>query len=154
MIKISVRDITSQGLEIDQSIPKEGIGLSSEEADIKSLLSVKARLEKVNNFIVADTRVKAEFGYMCARCLEELYSLEERSYKFDFEVSPEIEYIDLGEEIRQEIILANPPKVLCSKDCKGICPGCGANLNLETCKCQRSDQNASTKKTTFKNPRP
>ena len=127
MIKISVRDIPSNGLDIDQSIPKEGIGLSSEEADIRSLLNVKARLEKVNNFIIADTRIKAEFGYMCARCLEELYSMEERSYKFNFEIAADSEYIDLGEEIRQEIIMANPARVLCSKDCKGICVGCGAN---------------------------
>jgi uncharacterized protein len=136
MIKISVRDIPSAGLDIDQSIPKEGIGLSSEEVDIKSLLNVKAHLEKVNNTVIADTHIKAEFGYMCARCLEDLYSTEERTYKFDFEIDPSIEYIDLGEEIRQEIIMSNPAKVLCSKDCKGICPGCGANLNLEKCKCK------------------
>jgi len=135
MIKIPVRDIPAAGLEIAQSIPKEGIGLSSEEVDIRSLLDVKARLEKVDNFVIADTRIKAEFGYLCSRCLEELYTTQERSYKFDFELDSTIEYIDLGEEIRQEMILANPPKVLCSKDCKGICPECGANLNLEQCKC-------------------
>ena len=138
MIKISVRDIPSNGLDIDQSIPKEGIGLSSEEADIRSLLNVKARLEKVNNFIIANTRIKAQFGYMCARCLEELSSTQELSYKFDFEIDPTSEYIDLGEEIRQEIILANPSKVLCSKDCKGICPKCGVNLNIEKCKCKEN----------------
>jgi uncharacterized protein len=136
MIKIAVRDIPASGLDIDQSIPKEGIGLSSEEVDIRSLLNVKARLEKVDNFIIADTRIKGEFGYMCARCLAELYSTEERSYKFDFEIDPASEYIDLGEEIRQEIIMANPARVLCSKDCKGICPKCGANLNIEQCKCK------------------
>lgn len=135
MIKISVRDIPAKGLDIDQSIPKEGIGLSSEEVDIRSLLNVKARLEKVDNFVIANARVKAEFGYMCARCLEELYTTQERAYQFDFEINPEDEYIDLGEEIRQEIIMANPAKVLCSKDCKGICPKCGANLNKEQCKC-------------------
>lgn len=135
MIKISVRDIPSSGLDVDQSIPKEGIGLSSEEVDIRSLLHVKAHLEKVDNFIIANTRIKAEFGYMCARCLEELYSTEERSYKFDFEIDPANEYVDLGEEIRQEIIMANPAKILCSEDCKGICPKCGANLNKEQCKC-------------------
>jgi uncharacterized protein len=135
MIKISIRDINSDGLDIDQSIPKEGIGLSDEEVDIKSLLNVKARLEKVDNFIIANAHIKAEFGYMCARCLEELYSTEERFYKFDFEINPTIEYIDLGEEIRQEIIMDNPARVLCSKDCKGICPKCGVNLNKEKCNC-------------------
>ena len=136
MIKIALRDITSKGVDIDQSIPKEGIGLSSEEVDIKSLLNIKARVEKVDNFIIANTRIKAEFGYMCARCLEELYSTEERYYTFDFEIDPTMEYIDLGEEIRQEMIMANPPRILCSKTCKGICPDCGANLNKEQCKCK------------------
>ena len=135
MIKISVRDIPVGGLNIDQSIPKEGIGLSSEEVDIRSLLNVKAHLEKVDHFVIADTRIKAEFGYLCARCLEELSSIQERTYKFDFEIDPENEFIDLGEEIRQEMILDNPAKVLCGKECKGICPQCGANLNKEQCKC-------------------
>jgi len=135
LIKISVRDVHSNGLDIDQSIPKEDIGLSSQEIDVKSLLNVKAHLEKVDHVIIADVDVKAEFGYTCSRCLEELYSSKEFTYKFDFEIDPTIEYIDLGEEIRQEMILANPAKVLCSKDCKGICPQCGMNLNKEQCKC-------------------
>ena len=135
MIKISVRDIPASGLDIDQSIPKEDIGLSSQEADIRSLLNVKAHLEKANNSIIADTRIQAQFGYICTRCLEELLSTQELTYKFDFEINPESEYIDLGEEIRQEIIMANPVKVLCSKDCKGICPKCGMNLNLKQCQC-------------------
>jgi len=135
MIRISLRDITSTGVDIDQSIPKEDIGLTSEDTDIRSLLSVKARVEKVDNFIIANVHIKAEFGYTCARCLEELVSQEGRSYTFDFEPDGSIEYIDLGEEIRQEIILDNPARVLCSKGCKGICPQCGANLNKEKCKC-------------------
>ena len=135
MIRISVREIPASGLDIDQSIPKEDIGLSSEEADIRSLLNVKAHLEKANNSIIADTRIQAQFGYICTRCLEELLSTQELTYKFDFEINPESEYIDLGEEIRQEIIMANPVKVLCSKDCKGICPKCGMNLNLKQCQC-------------------
>jgi uncharacterized protein len=135
MIKISIRDIPANGLDIDQSIPKEGIGLSSEEVDIRSLLNVKAHLEKVDQVVIADTKIKAEFGYLCSRCLEELYAVQERSYRFDFEIDPSNEFIDLGEEIRQEIIMANPPKVLCSKDCKGICPQCGMNLNKEQCQC-------------------
>jgi len=135
MIKIAVRDIPSQGLDIDQKIPKEGIGLTSEEVDIRSVLNIKAHLEKVDNFIVADTRIKGEFGFLCSRCLEELSCMQELFYKFDFELEPALEYIDLGEEIRQEIIMANPARILCSKECKGICPKCGVNLNKEQCKC-------------------
>ena len=40
MIKFSVRDVNSKGLEINQTIPKEGIGLSSEEIDLRSPITV------------------------------------------------------------------------------------------------------------------
>ena len=135
MIRISVRDVTSKGLDIDQTIPKEGIGLSDEEIDLHSAISVKARLQRAGNVILAQTKVAADFGYTCARCLEQFHEVQGRSYDFNFEISPGDEYIDLGEEIRQELVMANPARILCREDCKGICPKCGANLNLETCKC-------------------
>lgn len=136
MIKFPVRDINSKGLEIDQTIPMESIGLSTEEIDLRSALTVKAKVQRIDNQIIAHARVRADYGYLCARCLEDFHEEYEKEYHFDFELTDEIEYIDLGEEIRQELILANPARILCKKDCKGICSGCGVNLNLEQCKCK------------------
>lgn len=44
--------------------------------------------------------------------------------------------IDLGELIAEQFYLALPMKPLCRADCKGLCPHCGTNLNVETCQCQ------------------
>ena len=136
MIKVSVRDIPAKGLDIDQSVFLEEIGLSVKEVDVRSKLHVKAHLDIADGFIIANTHINAQFGYCCARCLQELSSVEDRSYVFDIELANGIEDVDLGEEIRQELILSIPPKILCKKDCKGICPQCGANLNKEQCKCK------------------
>src|SRR5438067_5409180 len=46
--------------------------------------------------------------------------------------------IDLGQLMREQFYLALPMKPLCSDDCKGLCPACGANLNRTTCGCDRS----------------
>lgn len=46
------------------------------------------------------------------------------------------ETIDLGEVVREQLYLALPMKPLCTEDCKGLCPVCGANRNRETCACQ------------------
>jgi len=43
--------------------------------------------------------------------------------------------IDVGPEIRDELLLALPMKPLCQEDCAGICPTCGANRNLTPCDC-------------------
>ncbi|MDH7600923.1 MAG: DUF177 domain-containing protein [Armatimonadota bacterium] len=42
---------------------------------------------------------------------------------------------DLTELIRQSILLALPIKPLCSEECRGLCPHCGANLNDGPCGC-------------------
>ena len=136
MIKFLVKDINSKGLEINQTVPMEGVGLTSEEIDLRSPITVKAKMERVDNQVIAHTKVSADFGYLCSRCLEEFHEEQEIEYYFDFEITPELEYVDLGEEIRQEMILANPARILCKEGCKGICSGCGVNLNLEQCKCK------------------
>ncbi len=44
--------------------------------------------------------------------------------------------IDLGDLMREQFYLALPMKPLCRRDCKGLCPQCGTNLNTDTCQCQ------------------
>ncbi len=47
------------------------------------------------------------------------------------------EEIDLEQLMREQFYLALPMKPLCSRDCKGLCPTCGTNLNRATCDCKR-----------------
>ena len=50
-------------------------------------------------------------------------------------LAPDAKEIDLTGEIRETILLAVPMKILCAEDCRGLCAGCGANLNTELCRC-------------------
>jgi uncharacterized protein len=43
--------------------------------------------------------------------------------------------LDLTETVRQYLLTLIPVSVLCRPDCKGLCPTCGVNRNLETCSC-------------------
>ena len=43
--------------------------------------------------------------------------------------------IDLGPYVREEVILAIPSFAECRVDCRGLCAGCGENLNKSGCKC-------------------
>lgn len=45
--------------------------------------------------------------------------------------------VDLGEFSREVFILNMPTKLLCREDCKGLCPGCGVDLNEEVCRCKK-----------------
>ena len=44
---------------------------------------------------------------------------------------------DVGDLARTAVILGMDSKTLCSEDCKGLCPRCGADLNLGPCSCQK-----------------
>ncbi len=43
--------------------------------------------------------------------------------------------IDLEPYVREEVILAIPAFAECRDDCRGLCAGCGENLNESECKC-------------------
>ena len=88
----------------------------------------------------------------CDRCAE--------SFEFDvdtdfdtYEQLPDGEYdgeprvrlvngqlqLDMGAILWEEFAVALPFKPLCSETCKGVCPGCGADLNSGQCTCERED---------------
>ncbi len=45
--------------------------------------------------------------------------------------------LDLDELMRDVFLLNMDTKNLCDENCKGLCPGCGADLNREACRCKR-----------------
>ena len=45
--------------------------------------------------------------------------------------------VDVGDLARTAFILGMDTKTLCSEDCKGLCPRCGADLNLGPCSCKK-----------------
>jgi len=46
--------------------------------------------------------------------------------------------LDLSETVREELILSVPEYVLCRDDCRGLCPGCGQDLNVGSSACRPS----------------
>jgi uncharacterized protein len=48
--------------------------------------------------------------------------------------------IDLAPCLYSAIVFELPQIVLCKSDCLGICAGCGADLNHESCSCEQSKQ--------------
>ena len=45
--------------------------------------------------------------------------------------------LELDELMREVFLLEMDTKNLCSEDCKGLCSGCGADLNVEPCRCKK-----------------
>jgi len=85
-------------------------------------------------------RFDATLAGPCMRCLEPaspVFSVEAREVSQPHEgedlVSPYIDagVLDLHAWARDALALAVPTTLLCRADCAGLCPVCGADLNLE-----------------------
>ena len=50
--------------------------------------------------------------------------------------------VDLGDILRQQLFLSLPHKRLCRSDCRGLCSGCGVDLNQEACRCDAKNFNS------------
>lgn len=50
--------------------------------------------------------------------------------------------LDATKAVYDEIVLSLPSSLLCSEDCKGLCPKCGVNLNEQQCDCDTTRENA------------
>ncbi|MFB3919369.1 MAG: DUF177 domain-containing protein [Candidatus Velamenicoccus archaeovorus] len=85
---------------------------------------------------VAQVDVRSKATMTCVRCLCDFAVKIERSFKLAYALDISEPVVELDDDIRQELILTYPQKVLCREDCRGICPRCGVDLNKERCKCQ------------------
>jgi uncharacterized protein len=62
------------------------------------------------------------------------------------------EEIDVGDIVREMLVIEIPIQYLCAESCKGLCSQCGKNLNLGACSCapQRGDPRFAVLKTLLK----
>lgn len=90
---------------------------------------------------------ESEYSTECARCLEKI----KRDFSFNLEKSVALKSetnednddvviisdsaIELDELVEELLFLELPSRDVCSEDCKGLCPKCGKNLNVEFCGC-------------------
>jgi len=82
---------------------------------------------------------KFEWGIKgeCARsyAFEEPLDMEEEE-RADIEVVSPPGVLNLVDVLREEVWLAWKPCVICKDSCKGLCQGCGVNLNHDVCQCK------------------
>jgi uncharacterized protein len=161
---ISLQELEVRKVEFSQQLAPETLDLGQELRQ-SGVLNTKGRAELLKENrggknIVEDIRVLGNFSttveVRCARCIDPvptkvggdfdlLYrplgvdaGKDERSIN---EAETEIGYysgdgIQLEDVLREQILLALPLRVVCSEGCRGICAGCGNNLNVERCACE------------------
>lgn len=134
-MKINVNQIPLSGVTLEEEIGSKELELETEEISFRQPVKVKVDITKITNAVSANLSLKASFYTGCSRCLQEVNIDLSKTLKLSFQVVNTNQVIDFNSDIRQEIILDYPMKILCKPDCLGLCPTCGKNLNVEGCKC-------------------
>ena len=139
---------------------EEDITGIDKDIDVVKPLRGKVKFLRTGNGILVTGRLQIEVGLPCRRCLAPVavpvvFDLEEQ-------FRPSIDLItgqavamekgedeatrtdarhilDLSEVVRQNLLLTLPMSALCSPQCRGLCPACGANLNGGPCGCQHEE---------------
>jgi uncharacterized metal-binding protein YceD (DUF177 family) len=163
MLVIDLTKIPAEGLEVDSGLDSVSLHLAaSEDFTLADGGHLHGRVTAGDSGLVQVTgRVTARLGLSCGRCLdayelnvdepielvylprdpaagsdENAVGLSDRDMVVAYY---EGEQLDLGELVREQLLLNLSMKRLCREDCRGICAQCGANHNHATCACREAE---------------
>lgn len=108
---------------------------------------VDTLLEWVSDGLLATGTVEGSWHAPCRRCLKPAHGELRVDFRELFEPHPREgesyrlghDTIDLEPLASEALTLSLPLAPLCAQDCRGLCPTCGADLNLEECGCPPPD---------------
>ena len=114
------------------------------DAEYSRPVSVNGTLTLGGNEVWAEGEIEYFVSTKCSRCLDDVifHNIVEFDETFSEDDNTDGAYlysrglVDFTEMVNEKLLLSFPVSVLCKEDCKGICSGCGVNLNHEDCKCK------------------
>jgi uncharacterized protein len=108
---------------------------------------VEVNIYLINDNKFIDFKYEIDVVYSCSRCLTAVTKHMSESFsreilnegdKFGEDIGVLIinnGVIDINEILIESLYMNLEPSILCSEDCKGLCPKCGTNLNEGKCDC-------------------
>lgn len=162
-MEFTVAQLEKEPIEFDLALSAGSIDFG-DEAEQDGPLQTSGKAEVIHEHrgpkdVVADIRLVGRFQGVfqvpCARCLDPVqiplsadFDLIFRPIGVDGDAAersisaPETEIgyyqedsLLLEDVLREQVLLSLPARTLCNDDCKGLCPRCGKNRNLEACNC-------------------
>ena len=162
MLLIDVSQIPPEGMEVDSPLEPGEVHLEGEQSfALQAGGRLRCRVDRGDDQTIhVRGQLGASLGLECGRCLEPFALAVEQEldlfylpHRDESEEEDEVELadrdmvvtyysgdrLDLGEVIREQLLLSLPMKRLCREACQGLCPSCGINRNTATCSCTVPD---------------
>jgi uncharacterized protein len=165
MLLIDIPRIPPEGLDLDEALDPAALDLQGDaDLALRPGGRVAAHVDLVDGTTLhLRGRLSGTVEIDCARCLEryaiplgqelDLFYLpraaeQPEAQEEEVELSDrdvvvgyyDADRLDLGEVLREQVLLALPLKPLCREDCRGLCPRCGRNRNVSPCGCPPEEE--------------
>lgn len=95
-------------------------------------------VEKSFDTVTFRGRLSSKTEQICGRCLKSISSRFVKPFELFYEIQGR-EIIETLDDLREALILDHPISFVCSEQCKGLCPKCGANWNTTKCSCKQEE---------------
>jgi len=159
-MRVNVSEIKDGGLSLNLTRGPGWLG-GSEKSEVASVDSdIEFHIDLLRT--AGEISVRGKIGFLavarCSRCLSDVSV--DTNLEVNLILSPsetekkeegggEIDYetyrgrtIDLNDYMREQVNLSLPYKVVCTEDCRGLCSGCGQNLNEQQCGCETHEKDS------------
>ncbi len=154
-MKVRVTDIKDEALHIRTSMVPEWLENIPEllsgngDLSVNSNIDIDLQVTKVLRQVSILGKVSLSVTALCSRCLESVELVlcpevrllllpDDKLNGKERDIVNETysgDEVDLGDYIRELVAIAIPYKVVCDKNCRGLCSSCGLNLNEMDCFC-------------------
>lgn len=152
-MKVNLKNLKNRPRESEDFYFKEkgrDSFLEDMDAGFLDAVEVEMLVENTGRLFIGKGRIKTTVELPCSRCLEKVkYPVDTEfdctlleEYLSDNEEDEDIivfndDEVDIWPCVEEAILMAFPITILCSKDCKGLCPVCGINKNMGNCSCEQ-----------------
>jgi uncharacterized protein len=154
MLSFDIRSLTEHAIVVDDTLSADDPVWLASDAKPSVPIRVKGRLSSAGpgRFYWHGT-IEGKVALSCRRCLgdaaghvsEDAHLIFAEAGAEGVEDDPDVfllddrsPELDLRPAVREQWLLNVPGYALCRDDCKGLCPMCGAELNLGPCECASS----------------
>ncbi len=154
----TIKDTKGASVEVQLSEAMGSLSAAGRELTCSGPVDVRAKVTNTGHgAMLVQGRARASLEAACDRCLapfdlDVVSKFEGHYWKGREDGRParayggdgadggdELEYhgdfVDIGPEVRESLALAIPIRLVCSEECRGLCPSCGKNLNEGPCDC-------------------
>ena len=169
-MKIEMSDLREGPVTLEVNAQPRDLELQDPEFEFDSPVKGTVIFHAAGSTVLANGELETSARGKCVRCLEPARATIKAPVQVMYQHNPDLlkpdsgigeseheaiayfdgESIEPQPELREAIMLELPGLPVCSPECRGLCPDCGANLNTDPCNCAHEQEESGDWKSELK----